>query len=1358
MSAALQFTLGLVPVLVASVLLAVLRKKGKTVWVVSSVCLALLVGGGIFAAAKDLDRSWDPFTSEMTLRAEETLPDESKSSEQGKDDYLGLVRTLLDDGRVADAERFLHEYAETGGYGNDYLCLTALVDRAKGMTDQAERLASALAKRGVSASRLENVGARPNEDTKSAAEVYRYVNDLAAYSREDGYYGHYDMETILPTLRQWLENGAPCSSLPTMNRVWLAAQLYLQNYRSLANDILRNPSGDSLIVVSQLLRKGEVNDRDLSETAKSRQHKIDARLVLEWVKKQLQKREKYTESGYETLKNAKTELTQTVEGTSHEFYTYVKDEMLSRAAEGGEDGSKLYLELADIAYASGDADQAANYLLSGLAAAPASDDKTYASAANAINQIMNATSDPEARKQLSEYAAKLDKNRMPELVPPITGENVLDEQIRQENSGAAPSQPSEPETDWSGSPTAETQPHETDPSQGGSSGTGTEDQSFAQNVTNTLNQITGSISIVSVDTSAFPKLTATVAVDDSLAQSAEDFSLHMSVTDTDCAIKNYTVEKVNYTGVNIILVCDDSGSMSGSKRDDLNAAVKAFVNNAQGNMQIGFVPFADGVKESFVCYPGASKSELISAADQLRASGGTDIYDAVTYATALFPQDPDRLNIMIIMSDGQENYTPAPERMEELRTACTTRGITLYTVGLGYDVDAAQLENYSDYGGGSYYYVDSSDAILAFYQYIYDLSVNRYKLSFDAVDTFKVDRALEVRYNNAASIVGILNYSLYRNDLDDREAPEFDVTMGDVLIHGLQERMIYPTNYAQTATLLGSGFDKDAGVEVTLHGVKDYPCTVQYKDENSCTVTIPGKVPVGLYDVYVTYNGRRAVFSSGLIVAGGDRHVVRFGEYVFTATTVTETDNRTELSGVVIMNDWLGFTDPVVLTGDLKNDYQIRMDFGKTYMQYTDTSLPGLGGFYARHGYTTHLPQVGSLTLCNDQTISGSDENYPVHPASIDNYNVLDFLAIARAGLSLYPDRAMINFNEFSTKLPFQDKILSVADSKHFFRYTLDLDTKLFYSKDRIDCSLEFSYGDTDTGNGMKPLKLGNNAMYVNPASVELKLNTMTGNNSIKFTADVAMLCDGVGLEVVWKEWKLDEITLMADYKINKVIYGIPLTFDDFKIGFHDISDMDLEKDWTTFFNMEVTGSVDISLAKISAYCKGLEKYVGDVSLLSLDDTTLGLRLRSPRLRLETTAKLLDLVELGHLSAQVGYGLDYTNPLFTVQNAPNGIILEVGLGFKLEMDNFNVNLGGSGNLAITDQAIGLLMKGQVKADIRWWVFVKEYDAEGSFYLGWYRQHNGEFGFNILAHGQTSNGKNVSFSLPWADEPLSSHKF
>ncbi len=302
--------------------------------------------------------------------------------------------------------------------------------------------------------------------------------------------------------------------------------------------------------------------------------------------------------------------------------------------------------------------------------------------------------------------------------------------------------------------------------------------------------------------------------------------------------------------------------------------------------------------------------------------------------------------------------------------------------------------------------------------------------------------------------------------------------------------MVYYTDYSQDLTLCGDGFENDAKISVELHGAGTYSCTVEYKDANNAKVTVPEKVPIGLYDVYVTYNGKRAVFPSGLIVSSGDTNVVRFGEYVFTASNLERSDDFVKMSGVVQLNGWLGFTDAVTLSGDLAEDYDITMKYGKTYMQYTDTQIGGLSGYFAQKGYTSHLPVNGEVTLYNDVSVKGSSDDYPVQNIPVYALSVTDLMDLETAGLAIYPNRAVISFDEFTTKAPFQDKILTAKGKKDPFKFSVDGGAKLIFSKDKIECNAEVKVKNNDKKE-FSNFKLGN--MYTNLGGFELKFNTMEG-------------------------------------------------------------------------------------------------------------------------------------------------------------------------------------------------------------------------------------------------------------------------
>ena len=627
-----------------------------------------------------------------------------------------------------------------------------------------------------------------------------------------------------------------------------------------------------------------------------------------------------------------------------------------------------------------------------------------------------------------------------------------------------------------------------------------------------------------------------------------------------------------------------------------------------------------------------------------------------------------------------------------------------------------------------------------------------------------MDRYLEVRYEDSPLIYSRVEYSLFRDDAaGNNNSSSLNVTFGDVKINGLKEKMIYPSQAPQYVTLDGEGFKEDAKISVKLVGIDNYECTAEYVDDTSAKVTVPGRIPAGIYDVYVTYNGRRAVFASGLIVSGGDTNVIRYGEYVFTAQIIEETDNSVKMSGLVQLNGWLVFKEPVTLTGDLEKDYSISMDFGKACVFFTDRSISGLSGYYAKKGYVESLPTSGRLTLYNDQTVAGSSDEYPVDTIPVGGLYLHDFMKLqgTTAGLSIYPDRAVFSFDSFTTAFPFQGKVLSALGkaSDDLFKFTADSDIALVLSKDRVDFKFEINY-ENNQDKIFKSVKLGNSYMLVNPGDTKFSIDTKSGDMTLKLTANVAMLADGVGFEIALKDWKLDKIMLLADKDINVYLGNIPATLSDFQLGLQDLSKINLSEDWTSLFSAELVGSMDISFAKISAYCKGLEKYVGDVSLFKLDDCTLGFRLKEFRIRAEATAKLLEFVELGSAKAQLGFGLDYENPLFVVQDEPNGMTIEVTFGPKIDEDNFLLELTGTIGLAITDQVIGLSAKGEFHIKLGWWIFVAEERARGDVFFGWYRQQNGQFAFAVLAHGSTSHGQNVSFQVVCGenDKALSSHKY
>ena len=149
------------------------------------------------------------------------------------------------------------------------------------------------------------------------------------------------------------------------------------------------------------------------------------------------------------------------------------------------------------------------------------------------------------------------------------------------------------------------------------------------------------------------------------------------------------------------------------------------------------------------------------------------------------------MNIAVIMSDGQDSI-PSEEQLQKITSACENGNILLYSMGLGADVESEVLSTYSDAGNGAYVFVSDSNSLYSFYQYIYQISKNRYEIEYQAVDTMTQSRTLRVEHKGHRKIYDERSYYLYENDLTEEDlGPESDLQIQDMIFYGLDTKLLY---------------------------------------------------------------------------------------------------------------------------------------------------------------------------------------------------------------------------------------------------------------------------------------------------------------------------------------------------------------------------------------------------------------------------------------------------------------------------------------------------------------------------------------------------------------------------------------
>jgi Ca-activated chloride channel family protein len=144
---------------------------------------------------------------------------------------------------------------------------------------------------------------------------------------------------------------------------------------------------------------------------------------------------------------------------------------------------------------------------------------------------------------------------------------------------------------------------------------------------------------------------------------------------------------------NVVLVVDTSGSMEGSKIDNVKQALRAFVEQIKGSEEaVALVEFNTFVD---VLVPlqdlSVNRDELLRAIDGLYAEGDTALLDGVytAYTGLQDLGDTERINAIVVMTDGQENYSSISQnRLTRLMREGNETGVPVIVFAIAYGKDA----------------------------------------------------------------------------------------------------------------------------------------------------------------------------------------------------------------------------------------------------------------------------------------------------------------------------------------------------------------------------------------------------------------------------------------------------------------------------------------------------------------------------------------------------------------------------------------------------------------------------------------------------------------------------------------------
>lgn len=167
--------------------------------------------------------------------------------------------------------------------------------------------------------------------------------------------------------------------------------------------------------------------------------------------------------------------------------------------------------------------------------------------------------------------------------------------------------------------------------------------------------------------------------------------------------------------INLALVLDTSGSMSGTPMDMLKESCRVIAANLKAGDTISMVTWNT---ENLVVLEGrivegANDPVLLEAIDQIDASGGTDLYAGLEagYALANEVYDTDRINRIVLISDGIANVgITEVDLIAEQANKSGADGIYMVGVGVGEagDYNDTLMDDVTDAGKGASIFISTA--------------------------------------------------------------------------------------------------------------------------------------------------------------------------------------------------------------------------------------------------------------------------------------------------------------------------------------------------------------------------------------------------------------------------------------------------------------------------------------------------------------------------------------------------------------------------------------------------------------------------------------------------------------------------
>ena len=207
---------------------------------------------------------------------------------------------------------------------------------------------------------------------------------------------------------------------------------------------------------------------------------------------------------------------------------------------------------------------------------------------------------------------------------------------------------------------------------------------------------------------------------------------------------NIEAENFKHAPIDLFIVLDKSGSMSGTRMKEAKEAVKSVVDKLNADDTFGLIVFNSEYKvKRELSEVGEDKSKIKAIIDDLNANGGTNIEDALKKAYELLERYGKKSNRRIILiTDARPNIGAVGENdfLGIIREYEQKIGITVFGVGLDFGQGLAKA--ISETKGGNYIYLSDIKQIKKRldeeFEFLISPIAENFKLNIKSFEHFKI--------------------------------------------------------------------------------------------------------------------------------------------------------------------------------------------------------------------------------------------------------------------------------------------------------------------------------------------------------------------------------------------------------------------------------------------------------------------------------------------------------------------------------------------------------------------------------------------------------------------------------------------